>query len=243
MTQASNTKGGNKRERHENKHRDRNSGDHSEIIKSVKEKQTGEQNVEAVAEKHEETITDKNFNKDDQEKEKSVADPSENPVSHEDKIDSDRNPTDDHVILDSTSKETKDDSERSKSESLDDFAKTDEIDRVENVPDKNVESQNLSTDAVPVIESKTDDYDFDKSLEEDQTPLSFTSPSGSRRKQSTPTKKPVTPGEPSTVLITHAGHPPPPDYTQVDKDDLLSSSPEKLGKIFILWKNYNISIW
>lgn len=47
----------------------------------------------------------------------------------------------------------------------------------------------------------------------------------SRRKQSTPTKKPTLPGEPSTVLITHAGQPPPPDSPVED----IFQFPQDLG--------------
>jgi len=58
-------------------------------------------------------------------------------------------------------------------------------------------------------------YEFDRILANanEAGPVSPSSMGffNSRRKQSTPTKKPTLPGEPSTVLITHAGQPPPPD--------------------------------
>ena len=67
-------------------------------------------------------------------------------------------------------------------------------------------------------------YDFDHSLEEDQSPPpSFTSSLSSRRKQTTPTKKPVPPGESSTVLITHGGHLQAPDPETPEKNRIETS--------------------
>ena len=75
------------------------------------------------------------------------------------------------------------------------------------------EESEVSEEIIQEEEKITEsEYDFDTSLaEDDQTPTAFASPPSSRRKQSTPTKKPVAPGESSTVLITHHGVPAAPD--------------------------------
>ena len=97
-------------------------------------------------------------------------------------------------------KENQETTEMSEGESKTEMKSVDEKEK----PVKEESTENKSTGD----DSASNEYDFDKSLAEDQ----MISPTGSRRKQTTPTKKPE-----STVLITHGGQPPPASPTRPRK--------------------------
>ena len=99
-------------------------------------------------------------------------------------------------------------------------------DKSSSQPDMNTEADDdKPAEVMPetkhsVEDTASSEYDFDKSLVEDQ----MISPVSSRRKQTTPTKKCATPGEPNTVLITHAGQVPSPTTSP-------AKSPRKTRKV------------